>query len=77
MSEHVTIAGDFITLDLLLTRKFGFAGQKLLQQTLDLNPGLAGLGEFIPHKTVVTLPDEVNQEEEPLTPEPNYSLFGD
>lgn len=54
--ETVTIAGDGISLDLLLWRRYGAAGQALLTEALTLNPGLAALGVFLPPGTPVTLP---------------------
>lgn len=55
--ETVTVRRDNLTLDLLLTVHRGLAGQRLLEQVLDLNPGLAGVGSVLPHGTVVLLPD--------------------
>lgn len=45
------------TLDLLLWRQHGMAGPGLLEQTLDANPGVAGLGAELPLGSVVLLPD--------------------
>ncbi len=74
MPESVTIRGDAILLDILLVRRFGFAGQTLLEYTLELNPGLAEKGSVIPIGETVLLPDNLsdNPFEPPLTP----SLFG-
>lgn len=55
MTETVTVSGENITLDLLLWRRFGPDGQSLVEATLALNPGLAGLGPFIPAGRSVTL----------------------
>ena len=57
MVNRIEIKGDFISLDKLLAREFGFAGQQLSAQTLELNPGLADAGFYLPHGTVVILPD--------------------
>lgn len=57
MTETVTIRGDGISLDLLLWRRFGVAGQALLTTTLDLNPGLAACGAILLLGTVVVLPE--------------------
>lgn len=57
MLETVTVTREFMTLDLLLTIHRGFQGQSLLEQTLDLNPGLAALDHMLPLGTVVVLPD--------------------
>lgn len=56
MSEQITIAGDNIVLDALLVRYYGIAGQSLLAKTLEINQGLARLGEIVPHGTVITMP---------------------
>jgi phage tail protein X len=57
MADTITIKGDGISLDLLLWRKFGVRGRELIEATLALNPGLAGLGPILPHFTVVAVPD--------------------
>ncbi|PRD40865.1 phage tail protein [Phyllobacterium phragmitis] len=57
MPETVTIRGEDMTLDLILWRRFGVRGQSLVEQALEINPGLAELGPYIPLGTVVTLPD--------------------
>lgn len=50
------IAHQGDTLDALLWRAVGRIGA-LLQATLDANPGLAALGEVLPHGTPVDIPD--------------------
>lgn len=57
MAETITIRGDGITVDLLLWRRYGVRGKSLVEQTLDTNPGLAALGPYLPHGTIVNLPD--------------------
>jgi len=57
MPETVTIKGEGITLDLLLWRRHGRAGQDLLDKAFALNPGLAAKGYFLPLGTAVILPD--------------------
>jgi phage tail protein X len=54
--EIVTIRGDNITLDLLLSRRFGRQGQAMVERTLELNPGVADLGVELPLGTIVLLP---------------------
>lgn len=61
-------------LDLLLFQVHGVAGQKLLETTLELNPGLARLGPVLPLGTIVTLPDLPAAD--PFTVRPVVSLFG-
>jgi phage tail protein X len=58
MAETIKIKGEGISLDLLLWRRFGVAGQKIVEKTLNLNPGLAALGAELPIGALVTLPDE-------------------
>jgi len=57
MTQSLTISGTSISLDLLLWRRYGDAGQALLVAAYGLNPGLAALGPILPAGTVVTLPD--------------------
>lgn len=57
MAETVTIRGEGITLDLLLWRRYGVRGQGLVEEALDINPGLAALGPILPLETVVILPE--------------------
>lgn len=57
MAERIVVAGDNVTLDLLLWRRFGGRGNGLLARTFVLNPGLADKGVFIPPGTSVLLPD--------------------
>lgn len=73
MAETIEVKGDFISLDLLLARKFGFVGQRLSARALELNPGLADAGYYLPHGTVVTLPDFNPIEAQTI--EPVISLF--
>lgn len=73
MSETIIVNGDGITVDLLLWRRHGRRGQSLLEETLALNPGLAGLGPILPVGSVLALPDlprQVRQARQPV------SLFG-
>lgn len=73
MSEQITVAGDNIVLDALLVRYYGIAGQTLVTRTLEINPGLARLGEIIPHGTVITMPGA--PAEQRFVPEELISLF--
>lgn len=57
MPEKVTIRGEGIPADLLLWRKYGVEGQALVEELLDLNRDLAGLGPIIPIGTEVLIPD--------------------
>lgn len=53
----ITIQRPGTTLDLLLWRQHGMAGAALLEQTLELNPGVADLGAELPLGTLVQLPE--------------------
>ena len=57
MAETITVRGDNITLDLLLWRRYGIAGQSLVEEALERNRGLAAEGPVLPQGTVVVLPD--------------------
>lgn len=57
MPETITVRGENIPLDLLLWRRYGVRGQDLVEQTLDLNPGLADMGPILPLGTTVVIPD--------------------
>lgn len=54
--ETVTVQRTRTTLDLLLWRRFGIAGMALVEEAMNLNPGIAGLGAILPVGTVVTFP---------------------
>lgn len=53
----VTVQRPRTTLDLLLWRQHGVAGAALLEQTLEINPGVAALGAELPIGTLVALPE--------------------
>ena len=52
----IKVAGDGISVDLLIWRKYKRPMPGLLEQVLDINPGLAALGPILPIGTVVKLP---------------------
>ena len=52
----IKVAGDGISVDLLIWRKYTRPMPGLLEQVLDINPGLAALGPILPIGTVVKLP---------------------
>jgi len=72
--ETVTVSRENTTLDLLLFRRFGAAGQTLLEAVLDANPGLARIGAVLPVGTIVTLP--APSARPPKTDRPVIDLFG-
>ena len=54
---HIIVQRPRTTLDLLLWRQHGVAGAALLEQTLEINPGVADLGVELPIGTSVRLPE--------------------
>ncbi|KZM41825.1 tail protein X [Labrenzia sp. OB1] len=55
MAQSITVAGDNLTLDLILWRKYGVRGQALVEQAMELNPHLVDV--FLPIGAEVALPD--------------------
>ena len=55
-TDTVTVEADGLTLDLVLWRAHGVAGQALLEETLDINPGLAAMGPYLPIGTRLRMP---------------------
>jgi phage tail protein X len=55
MTDTVKVAGDNLTLDLILWRRYGVRGQALVEETMELNPGL--VDAFLPIGATVLLPD--------------------
>lgn len=62
------------SLDLLLFRRYGTEGQRLLIETLDLNPGLAKSGPILSVGTEITLPGPPDPE--PVQRSEIIDLFG-
>ena len=77
MATTVKVAGYGITVELLLWRHGKRRGQTSarLTQTLEMNPGLAALGPFLPLGTEVILPDLPSATERVRTAAPAVSLF--
>lgn len=55
-TETITVAGDGITIDLLVWRRFRARRDGLVERIIATNPGLAALGPILPVGTVVTIP---------------------
>jgi phage tail protein X len=53
----IKVAGEDISVDLLIWRKYKRPMPGLLEQVLDINPGLAALGPILPIGTFVKLPN--------------------
>jgi phage tail protein X len=54
--ETITVQSEGVTLSKIVWRRFRKPMPGLFERTLDLNPGLADLGIFLPVGTVLTLP---------------------
>lgn len=54
--ETITVKGDHITLDLLVWRRFRDHRSGFVERVLNMNPGLADLGPFLPIGTKVRIP---------------------
>ncbi|MFI5411284.1 tail protein X [Kaistia sp. UC242_56] len=54
--ETVVVAGDFITIDLLVWRRFKRRTDGLVDRILMSNPELAVAGPYLPVGTVVKIP---------------------
>lgn len=54
--ESIVVRGDDLTVPLLVWRRFKRPMPGLVEAILDSNPGLAGLGPFLPFGTVVNMP---------------------
>ena len=52
----IRIAGEGISVDLLIWREYRRPMPGLVEQVLDKNPGLAALGPILPVGTLVKLP---------------------
>ena len=57
MPEKITVRGVGLTVELLLHRKYGVRGRKLINEALRINPGLADQGAILPLGTSLLLPD--------------------
>lgn len=71
--QSFTIKREAMTVDLMLFQAYGTIGQTLVEQTLELNPGLAAKGPMIPLGTTVNIPDRPTPN--PFTVRPLVSLF--
>ena len=56
LMERITVMGDDLTVSLIVWRRFKRPMPGLVEQTLDLNPGLADLGHYLPVGTQFMLP---------------------
>lgn len=66
LNESITVAGDNLTLSLIVWRRYKRPVFGLVEATLDRNPGLAELGPILPVGTVFDLPVVIDDPEPKL-----------
>jgi phage tail protein X len=66
--EPVTVEGEFITVSLIVWRRFKRPMPGLVEQILDINPGLGELGAFLPIGTSFDIPVPTPREHAILEP---------
>jgi phage tail protein X len=66
--ERVTVLGEDLTVSLIVWRRFHRPMPGLVERTLDINPGLADLGHYLPLGTEFYLPIPVPRGEAILDP---------
>ena len=54
--ERVTVMGEDLTVSLIVWRRFRTSMPGLVERTLDINPGLADVGHYLPVGTTFLLP---------------------
>ena len=66
--ERITVQGEFITVSLIIWRRFKRPMPGLVEQILDINPGLGELGAFLPVGTSFDMPVPTPREPAILDP---------
>lgn len=66
--ETVTVEGDGLTISLLVWRRFKRPMPGLVEQILDLNPGLVDQGQFLTVGTTISIPIPIPREQQVLDP---------
>lgn len=66
--ERITVEGEFITVSLIVWRRFRRPMPGLVEQILDLNPGLAAFGPYLPVGTTFDMPVPTPREPAILDP---------
>jgi len=66
--EPVTVEGEFITVSLVVWRRFRRPMPGLVEQVHDMNPGLADLDAYLPVGTTFNLPIPTPREPTLLDP---------
>ena len=66
--EPVTVEGEFITVSLIVWRRFRRPMPGLVEQIYHMNPGLSELGAFLPIGTTLDMPVPTPREPAILDP---------
>ncbi|MCI5078699.1 tail protein X [Oricola sp.] len=66
--ERVTVGGDGLTLSLIVWRRFHRPMPGLVEQILDLNPGLADHGQTLPVGLAFDMPIPIPRKQQFLDP---------
>jgi phage tail protein X len=66
--EPVTVAGDALTVSLIVWRRFRRAMPGLVDQIYDMNVGLADLGPILPVGTTFNMPIPIPRAQQMLAP---------
>ncbi len=68
--ERIVVRGDYLSVPLLIWRRFHRPMPGLAERVFDMNPGLAGHGPYLPIGTAVDIPIPV----EPAAAEPRLQV---
>lgn len=55
-TQEIVVTSEGVSVDLVVWQRYRRPMPRLLEQTLDINPGLAGLGPILPIGTRFKLP---------------------
>ena len=68
VSETVTVAGDGLTVSLIVWRRFRRPMPGLVEDIYDINPGLADYGQILPVGITFEMPIPIPREQQVLDP---------
>jgi phage tail protein X len=68
VTETMTVEGEHLTVSLMVWRRFHRPMPGLVEQIVDMNPGLAELGEFLPLGTTFAMPIPIPRGQKVLEP---------
>ena len=68
VSESVTVAGDELTVSLIVWRRFHRPMPGLVEEIYNLNPGLGEHGQYLPIGTTFDMPIPIPRDQTVLDP---------